>query len=90
MKKIEIYTSEMCSFCHQAKLLLKKKKVLFKEIKIDNDIEKRKEMINRSNRKTVPQIFIDNQHIGGCDDLYNLEKNRKLDFILKKNKNFSI
>ncbi|MDU3160382.1 MAG: glutaredoxin 3, partial [Hafnia alvei] len=69
MANIEIYTKATCPFCHRAKALLQSKGAQFNEIAIDNDPKKREEMIERSGRTTVPQIFIDGQHIGGCDDL---------------------
>lgn len=79
---IEIYTREMCSYCIKAKNLLKLKDIDFVEINLDMNPEKIAEMISRAQRKTVPQIFIDNKHIGGCDDLYELESNGKLNSIL--------
>lgn len=80
---VEIYTKATCSFCHHAKRLLAKKNVSFREISIDGDAQLRAKMIARSNGSTtVPQIFINNQHIGGCDDLYALEQNNKLDPLL--------
>ncbi|EHW8602840.1 glutaredoxin 3, partial [Salmonella enterica] len=65
MANIEIYTKATCPFCHRAKALLNRKGVSFQEIAIDGDAVKREEMIKRSGRTTVPQIFIDAQHIGG-------------------------
>jgi glutaredoxin 3 len=81
--KVEIYTGQTCPYCIRAKLLLWWKGVNFTEYKIDGDNEARKAMTERANgRKTVPQIFINNQHIGGCDDLYNLDAENKLDNLL--------
>ncbi len=80
--RIEIYTKEMCSYCIRAKNLLKLKNVDFEEINLDTQPEKAAEMISRAQKRTVPQIFIDNIHIGGCDDLYELESNGKLNSIL--------
>ena len=78
MKKntqVLIYSSSLCGFCYQAKILLKKKNISFKEIDVDDDFNKRKEMIAKANGRTsVPQIFFGDIHIGGCDDLFNLEK----------------
>jgi glutaredoxin 3 len=82
MAKIEIYTKATCSFCHRAKALLSGKSAAFHEIAIDNDLAKREEMIARSGRTTVPQIFIDGQHIGGCDDLHALDARSGLDPLL--------
>ena len=69
MANIEIYTKATCPFCHRAKALLNSKGVSFQELPIDGDAVKREEMIKRSGRTTVPQIFIDAQHIGGCDGM---------------------
>ncbi len=81
--KVEIYTWQTCPYCIRAKLLLWWKGVNFTEYKIDGDNEARKAMAERANgRKTVPQIFINNQYIGGCDDLYNLDAENKLDNLL--------
>ncbi|ATM88112.1 glutaredoxin 3 [Yersinia massiliensis] len=82
MAKIEIYTKATCPFCHRAKALLNSKGAAFQEIAIDNDPAKREEMIARSGRTTVPQIFIDGQHIGGCDDLHALDARSGLDPLL--------
>ncbi|WP_114194793.1 glutaredoxin 3 [Edaphovirga cremea] len=82
MAKIEMYTKATCPFCHKAKALLKSKGATFTEIAIDSHPEKREEMIARSGRTTVPQIFIDDQHIGGCDDLHALDARNGLDSLL--------
>ncbi len=83
MSKVEIYTWQYCPFCIRAKSLLKKKKVNFTEYKIDGDENARSLMIERADgRRTVPQIFIDNEGIGGCDDLYALENENKLEALL--------
>ncbi|HLD76992.1 MAG TPA: glutaredoxin 3 [Rickettsiales bacterium] len=82
MKEIIIYSKIICPYCVKAKFLLKRKKVDFKEIIVDSD-EIREEMIKKSGgRMTVPQIFIDGKHIGGCDDLYELEAKGELDGLL--------
>ena len=79
-----IYTSSLCGFCYKAKSLLKRKNILFDEINIDIEYEKREEMINRSNGKTsVPQIFFGDHHIGGCDELYKLEYENGLEILNK-------
>ena len=81
---VGIYTSSLCGFCYKAKSLLKRKNILFDEINIDIDYEKREEMINRSNGKTsVPQIFFGDHHIGGCDELYKLENENGLEILNK-------
>lgn len=82
MAKIEIYTKATCPYCHRAKALLNSKEAAFQEIAIDSDTVRREEMIARSGRTTVPQIFIDGQHIGGCDDLYALDARGGLDPLL--------
>lgn len=83
MVKIEIYTTPTCPYCVNAKKLLDKKGVTYEEIDVDTDEVKYQEMIKRSGRKTVPEIFIDGKHIGGCDDLYALDKKGGLDPLLK-------
>ena len=83
MKPVEIYTSPMCGFCHAAKRLLKDKGVNFSEINVWADSSRKPEMIQRANGgRTVPQIFIGEVHVGGCDDLYALERAGKLDALL--------
>jgi len=87
MLPIEIYTSRYCPYCHAAKALLKRKGVEFTEIEIDRDWERRDEMIDRANGSvTVPQIFIDDVHVGGSDDLHALERAGKLDALLTRDK----
>ena len=84
INKVIIYTSSLCGFCYKAKSLLKRKNILFDEINIDINYEKKREMINRSNGRTsVPQIFFDDQHIGGYDETRALEKENKLLELLK-------
>lgn len=83
MKTIEIYTSPLCGFCHAAKRLLTQKGVTFTEIDVSREPERRNEMVKRANGgRTVPQIFIGTTHVGGCDDLYDLERSGKLDPLL--------
>lgn len=82
--KIEIYSTQTCPYCVRAKELLKRKGVLYEEIMVDGDDALRMKMMERANgRRTVPQIFINDQHIGGCDDLYALDHAGKLDELLK-------
>lgn len=84
MLKIEVYSKEICPYCVRAKKLLTKKGVGFTEIDISKQPELRDLMIQRANgRQTVPQIFINDKHIGGCDDLYALDAEGKLDNLLK-------
>ncbi len=83
MSKVEIYTKFTCGFCFRAKALLENKNVSFEETDITMDGKKREEMIQRSGgRMTVPQIFIDDRHIGGSDDLAALDRSGKLDELL--------
>ncbi len=82
VNKVIIYTSSLCGFCYKAKSLLKRKNILFDEINIDINYEKKREMINRSNGRTsVPQIFFDDQHIGGYDELYILDQKNRLEIF---------
>lgn len=83
MSKVEIYTKGHCPYCHRAKALLSKKEVQFNEFEIDVNPELRDVMIERANGGyTVPQIFINNKHIGGCDDLFALEAKNGLNNLL--------
>jgi len=83
MAKVEIYTKVYCPYCTHALALLKNKSVDYIEIKIDGDMALRQVMIERSQGSyTVPQIFIDDMHVGGCDQLVALEMNNKLDDLL--------
>ena len=82
MANITIYTSKLCGYCYRAKTLLDSKSVSYDEIGVDLNPAKRKEMTERAQQTSVPQIFIDEQHIGGCDDLYQLEQEGKLDALL--------
>ena len=83
MKPVEIYTSPTCGFCHAAKRLLTSKGVTFSEIDVSRDPARRREMMQRANgRHTVPQIFVGDMHVGGCDDLYALERSGKLSALL--------
>lgn len=82
MPKIEIYTKMMCPYCTRAKALLRDKGAEFTEIAAYMDAAKRQEMNERSGRNTFPQIFIDGKHIGGCDDLFALERKGGLDPLL--------
>lgn len=83
MTKIIIYTKDICPYCNKAKALLQRKNAQYHEIKVDDDVTK-EEMIKKANGKmTVPQIFINDIHIGGCDDLYAMEAEGKLDELLK-------
>ena len=82
MAKIEIYTSPFCGYCARAKSLLDSKGAEYEETDVMMDDKKRTEMRARANRTTVPQIFINGQHVGGSDDLAALERAGKLDALL--------
>jgi glutaredoxin 3 len=83
MKKIEIYTTNYCSFCVKAKSLLNRKKIKFSEINISNDETLREKMSVMANgARSVPQIFADNIHIGDCDEIHKLDQEKKLDKLL--------
>jgi len=80
MAKIEIYTSPFCGFCTAAKRLLGKKNAAFEELDVMMHPKRKREMVARAGGQTsVPQIFIDGEHIGGCDDLFELEADGELD-----------
>ncbi|MEN2495249.1 MAG: Glutaredoxin 3 [Hyphomicrobiaceae bacterium hypho_1] len=84
MTKVIIYTKLLCPYCDKAKDLLHSKDINFEEIDIGTNLSKRKEMETRSNgNHTVPQIFIGDKHVGGCDDLYSLDKQGSLDSLLQ-------
>ncbi len=83
MKPVEIYTTSLCGFCHAAKRLLTQKGISFQEIDVGSDPARRQEMVKRAEGgRTVPQIFIGSEHVGGCDDLYALERRGALDVML--------
>ena len=78
MPKIEMYTTASCAFCTAAKMLLKQRGLDYAEIRVDTDMTKREEMLQRAHRRTVPQIFINDQHIGGFEELAAAAKDGKL------------
>lgn len=82
MAHVEIYTSPTCGYCHAAKRLLAQKGVSFQEVDVVREPSRRPEMERRSGRRTVPQVFIDGAHVGGCDDLYALDQAGRLDPLL--------
>jgi glutaredoxin 3 len=85
MPKIKIYTTPICPYCVRAKALLKKKGAPFDEVDVFMDADARQEMEDVTNgARTVPQIFIGEQHVGGCEELYALESQGQLDPLLKK------
>jgi len=83
MKKIRVYTSQICPYCVRAKSLLKKKGADYEEIDVTMDVAARDQMLKESGgARTVPQIFIGDTHVGGCDELYALEREGRLDPLL--------
>ena len=83
MKKVEIYTSPLCGFCHRAKSLLNQKGVQFEETDVLSNPDEKPAMIKRADgARTVPQIFIGDIHVGGCDELLSLERAGHLDGML--------
>jgi len=82
MAEIVIYTTPTCPYCVRAKQLLNAKSLSYQEIDVSSDQNLRQTMQKLSGRNTVPQIFINNKPIGGCDDLYALEQNQNLDSLL--------
>jgi glutaredoxin 3 len=83
LAKVVIYTKMTCPYCIRAKMLLQRKEAEIEEIAVDFGGETKQEMVQRSNgRMTVPQIFIGDRHIGGCDDLFELESTGELDELL--------
>lgn len=83
MKPVVIYSSDWCPYCTRAKQLLAKKGVAFEEIKVDGKPDVRAEMTRKARQTSVPQIWIGDTHVGGCDDLHALERAGKLDALLK-------
>ena len=83
MKPVKIYTTPFCPYCVRAKSLLGKKGVAFEEVDVMMDDKAREEMLSKSGgSRTVPQIFVGTTHVGGCDELYALDKAGKLDPLL--------
>ncbi|MDQ7000620.1 MAG: glutaredoxin 3 [Mariprofundus sp.] len=84
MATIEVYSGDFCPYCVRAKALLKKKGLEFSEYNVRKDIKRQAEMSERApGARTIPQIFINNRHVGGCDELYTLERRGELDAWLK-------
>jgi glutaredoxin 3 len=81
--EVVVYTTGWCPYCQRAKGLLTAKHVAFSEINIDDDVKFREEMTARTQRRTVPQIFIGDKHVGGCDDLFALEQSGELDRLIQ-------
>ncbi|MGQ0530335.1 MAG: glutaredoxin 3 [Panacagrimonas sp.] len=83
MKDVRVYSTLMCPYCVMAKRLLEGKGVRFEEIRVDQDQAQREEMMRISGRRTVPQIFVGDTHVGGFDELSALERAGKLDPLLQ-------
>lgn len=79
MPKVVIYSSQQCPYCVRAKELFARKSWAYEEIRVDLDPQQKETMIALTGRRTVPQIFINDKHVGGCDDLYALERAGDLD-----------
>ena len=81
---VKMYTTGVCPFCHQAKALLRQRGVdALEEVRVDLDPAQRVKMMELTGRRTVPQIFIGEQHVGGCDDVFALDKSGELDRLLR-------
>jgi len=80
---VTLYVADWCPYCQRAKGLLAQKNIAFSEINVEDDVKLREEMAARSNRRTVPQIFIGDKHIGGCDELFALDGNGELDRLIQ-------
>lgn len=83
MRPVVIYTTRFCPYCIRAKQLLDSKQVAYEERAVDGDPQLRNEMSMRAGRTSVPQIWVGDTHVGGCDDLYALERKGKLDALLQ-------
>lgn len=80
---VTLYMSDWCPYCQRARDLLTQKNVFFTEINVEDQPKFREEMIARSNRRTVPQIFIADTHVGGCDELFELDHSGELDRLIQ-------
>lgn len=84
MATVVVYSAANCAYCERAKQLLQRKGIVYQEVRVDLDMQEREKMMQLSGRRTVPQIFINDQAIGGYDDLYALDKSGKLDSLLSE------
>ena len=82
LKPVMMYSTRFCPFCMRARALLQQKQVPYKDVAVDGKPELREEMVQKSGRYTVPQIWIGETHVGGCDELMQLERNGELDSLL--------
>jgi len=85
MARVEIYTTPSCPYCVRAKRLLQERGIAYEEFDVADDVELREHVMGRSGRRTVPQIFIGANHVGGYDDLAALERAGRLDSLLRSN-----
>jgi glutaredoxin 3 len=83
MAKVLMYLTASCPYCQSADRLLQEKGVTVEKVRVDLEPARRAEMMQKSGRRTVPQIWIGERHVGGCDDLYELERQGELDNLLK-------
>ncbi len=83
LPSVSIYVTDWCPYCRRAKNLLSSKGLTFTEINVEDEAKFRQEMISRSGRRTVPQIFFGEKHVGGCDDLFALEESGELDRLIQ-------
>ncbi|NGY05524.1 glutaredoxin 3 [Solimonas terrae] len=83
MKRVLMYTTRVCPYCVMAKRLLNIKGATVEEVRVDEDAARRDEMMRATGRRTVPQIFVGDTHVGGCDDLQALDRAGKLDDLLR-------
>lgn len=84
MPEVVIYTTQFCPYCIRAKQLLTEKGVAFNEVAVDHNPELRAQMARKAGRTSVPQIWINELHVGGCDDLFALQRQGKLDTLLNQ------
>jgi glutaredoxin 3 len=82
MKPVTVYSTRVCPYCVRAKALLDSKHIPYTEVLVDVDRERLAEMMQKSGRRTVPQIFVGDTHVGGCDELYALDHQGKLDALV--------
>ena len=85
MKNVKIYFSEYCPYCKSVEALMKKKNISFEKIDVDLNLSLREEMVKITGRTSVPQVFVNDLHLGGCDDVYELENKGELDSLIFKN-----
>lgn len=86
MPEVVMYSTGWCPYCARARALFERKGIAFREIDIETDAELRAEMLTRSGRRSVPQIFVGERHVGGFEELYDLERSGELDSILQSEK----